>query len=245
MNNTELSIQIDLDGFSFSLRSLTEQGSVELVAAEVKADDLAVIKNYIEVQLPSRVVLFSLTESAMVVPAEVYQDQAAKDYLMAMNLCAMPGRVKVACPALGVMPSALLRPESTDSLSDPQHVVVWALDGQVEDYVGSIFPNVEWSHPLVPLIEQTASGSITVFLTHGVAHIVVSDMNGRLHTARSVRYTNGEDLLYFAGQALQCDGAQGFTLSLCGTVSAEIEALFRSYYAVINVVADPLFLVRL
>ncbi|MEG0656648.1 MAG: hypothetical protein RR465_06485, partial [Mucinivorans sp.] len=60
MNNTELSIQIDLDGFSFSLRSLTEQGSVELVAAEVKADDLAVIKNYIGAQLPSRVVLFSL-----------------------------------------------------------------------------------------------------------------------------------------------------------------------------------------
>lgn len=238
MNNTELSIQISLGGFSFSLHtydSAPQLGAVssrmELYASTIYTHDLSIIAQSVYADPIDRVVVYCANDKVTVIPREVYDPQCAKLYLDALNLCALGDRVMTTAPPSG------------------DQVIVWAFDGAMADYVEHLYPHTQWSHPLGELIDRglarNQGATIDVMLLGGMANIAIFDTQSRLYAARSVRYNTVEDLLYFVHKMAIYDPHHTSALTLYGEVTEDMQAVFGQYYPNLSVLADPLFLVRL
>lgn len=222
MNNTELSIQINLGGFSFSLRSSLSRA--EIYGSTVENYDFSIIERTVYAQPIDRVLIFDNTARASVIPYEHYQAQNVESYLKALNLV-----------ALGDLPLSVL---------SSNKVVVWAADKQIYDAVQTVWPHALWSHPMAEMIRTDKSQSIDILLLADVAHITVFDQN-ELFAVRSIAFEAAEDLLYFVRQMATCDTYNVYQVSLYGDVQPCVSDLFSRYYAEVQVCLDPLFLVRL
>lgn len=224
MNNTELSIQINLGGFSFALRS----AGLELFAGSVDHFDFSLIKRDVYSEPVGRVKVICSNAYATVVPAEVYDPLYVETYLDALNMRAKSDvSLAVATAQAGAM-------------------VVWGVAKSMVEAVQSQWPNAVWSHSLAELIDNSTSerSTVVVATSHNMAYIVVRDQDGSLCAARSAEYLTGEDLLFFVRQIAVCDTYNVFGVVLVGDVEQTAEYLLRRYYADLRRVEDTLFMVR-
>lgn len=224
MNNTELSIQINLGGFSFALRS----AGLELFAGSVDHFDFSLIKRDVYSEPVGRVKVVCSNAYATVVPAEVYDPLYVETYLDALNMRAKSDvSLAVATAQAGAM-------------------VVWGVAKSMVEAVQSQWPNAVWSHALAELIDNSASerSTVVVATSHNMAYIVVRDQDGSLCAARSAEYLTGEDLLFFVRQISVCDTYNVFGVVLVGDVEQTAEDILRRYYADLRRVEDHLFMVR-
>lgn len=216
MNNIELSIQINLDGFSFLAKNdLGDIGSGSFTAYDFSVMD----------QLPGivrRVKIYCSVSAAQVIPREVFDVNMSHNYLSGAN---MVGRGDVALWAT----------------ADDSKYVVWALNGSLYEILRTRYPSAEWLHPLVEICGDGNRNVLNLILDNRVVHITLFDNQG-LISAMSISYVNEDDILYYTHRISK--GAD-IRVVVAGSVSGHFVGKLKQYYTSVEPYADPLFLNRL
>lgn len=216
MNNIELSIQVNLDGFSF----LAKNALGDVASGSFTTYDFSIAERFsIEV---TRVKIYCSVSVAQVIPAEVFDSGMAYHYLSATNML-RTGQVALWAP------------------SGNATYVVWALDSALYDTLSALYPSAEWLHPLVEICGQGNLSVMNLILDNRVAHITLFAQSD-LVAAVSVNYTSQDDILYYARRISK---GHAVRVVVAGVVDGSIIEKLEQHYTSVDVYADPLFLNRL
>ncbi len=167
----ELSIQVTLSGFSFSIDtpSCQRNGGSESYDFDSKLADSYSLSSVVEWSLPS----------ALVIPYEIFDHRSIDSYLLG---------------------ASMLDPLSQRSIFAVrgEYVVVWSVDKELDDYLSQRLVNVEHSHPLLRLLQYRATTPTVIIEVDDalVLHILIRGIYG-LEAAHSVRINNVEDILFY------------------------------------------------
>ena len=223
MNTLELSIQIRLGGFSFSVR----QNYAEVSSGTIEGFDFSMLDSRRwGAEAYDAASVWCDVPWATLVPMEVYRPESTERYLEAMNL-------------LGTDREAM-------AVQSGAAAVVWAVDRRaVQAFRSAVAAHtVEWSHPLAWLLAYAHSDTIAVWAGEEATHAAVFDREG-LVAARSFAAACPDDVLYALVQmSRRVDPDRTFGVWAVGTVDAALETTLRSVYGRATVVNDPLALVR-
>lgn len=169
--NKELSIQVTLSGFSFSIDTPTSKRNGRSASYDF---DSSLADNY----SLSSVVEWSVP-SALVIPYEVFDHRSIDSYLLG---------------------ASMIDPLTQRSIFAVrgEYVVVWSVDKELDDYLAQRLVDVEHSHPLLRLLQYRATTPTVIVEVDSalVMHIAIRGMYG-LEAAHSVRINNVEDILFY------------------------------------------------
>jgi|GEM_PF-6293596 len=213
-NNTagiskELSIQIGLDGFSFSV----SQGADFFQSLYYPHLDMKYAYGA-EPKLGgdfSAVNIGWSTDMVLLVPAEVFDPQISQSYMEAANM-ASPG-----CATMHHL-------DAGSSI-----VAVWQADEQLLQLLGELYPQATHSHFLLAGIDAPHRDTVEVIIQREVAHIKVYNSRG-LFAAETAKYASLEDILYFVKRLSGADSFAQYTLNLIAPGMPDAAEFFARYY---------------
>ncbi len=166
----ELSIQITLSGFSFSIRTLDcrSDGSLPSYDFDSVLEQHYSLSAYLEWSTPATLIL----------PLEVFDHSLTSSYLESCGLY-NADRHEALFAVLG------------------EYVAVWAVDAQLYNFIKQRMPSANHTNSLLDVIEQTGSNDLTIVLdTAAVMHLAYKK-HGELVMANSMKITTIEDVLFY------------------------------------------------
>ncbi len=200
----ELSIQITLSGFSFSVDTPRHTGNGVVESYDFDA-------NIAEFYQNSAVVEWCVP-SVLIIPFEHFFHGSIDNYLQAASMLDK-------------------RTERSVFAVKGDVVAVWSVENELYDYISSRLTNVEHSHPLLRLIDmETRSSAIIVEVDSASIMHIVSKSEYGLEAAHSVKINAVDDIIFYAKQLSTQSSLTAPTLYVTGGVDEFGMELMAQYF---------------
>ena len=206
----KLSIQVGLNGFSFSI---SQAGSEHFRSLFYPHFDLRYLQSveYRLVEDFHAVEIGWSTDLVTLVPVEIFDEGICPQYMKAANM------LKEGTTTLHYRPSGSFL------------VAIWQADTAMFETVREIYPNAYHYHYLLTGIDAMHRDTIEVIILRDTAHIKVYNSNG-LFAAESTRYISLEDILWYVKKLSGGDSFSQYKFNLIAPDFPEATDFFSVYY---------------
>ena len=214
-NNTpdglkKLSIQIGLNGFSFSISGAGSGDFRSLFYPHFDLRYLMGVEQRLSQEFQAVEAGWS-TDMVTLVPVEIFDENMARQYMQAANMLC-EGTTTLYCRP----PGAFL-------------VAVWQAGTAMLEAVREFYPGAYHYHYLLTGIEVSRRDTIEVILLSDTAHIKVYNSSG-LFAAETARYTSFDDILWYVKKLSGGDSYSQYKFNLISPDFTEAAGFFSAYY---------------
>lgn len=245
MQQRELSIQIELNGFSFVARNSasTNENSYysDYIPFETRVTHLVDYDPMLD-QEYSRVFVGFATDRTLLIPRELFDPTNADLYLCATNM--------YNGSTMETLYNDTMCELITPMTNRAEHsVAVWQANSLLISRLLETHPNTYIYNTLqLSLAPTHAEQSIEIAVEHYIysddttaatAHIVVRDT--ALSSAATVTFHTPEELLYYTRNMIRQDGFTGYKVHLIGMGADTLGPIFSHFFSAVEVNEDPYY----
>lgn len=212
----ELSIQITLGGFSFSV----SQNGKFLYGSQSNTFEFESIIG--DSSRYTAVIIGWSCDTVLLIPASIFEPEMVASYLLAANLTE---------PTTSSLWNNTL---------DSQISAAWSVDCEILDEIERLYPNAYHYHNLQVDVQCTEQESVRISVTDSIANVVVSTRDG-LYAAEAIRFSSAEDLLFFVTKINMIDKFARHSMEFIAADTEQYRGLFNRYFAKAEYVTDNNF----
>lgn len=218
IRSRELSIQLELNGFSFVVFDIAPGMGGEAILRSVayRESDLGAIlarEPMLTAQTPplNRVFVGCATDNVLLIPQPLFEAERAEQYLQAANMY-LPGMTTL-----------------SNNILSGTAAAVWQVDAGMAAGLLQLYPGALFYHPLLLELDSTPQNTIHAILDGEWVHLTICHTS--LYAAETLRVDTPEDLLYYMQKLLKHDGFTTYRLILTGPGAEQLSGLFSRYFA--------------
>ncbi len=219
--NRELSIQLELNGFSFVVFDIAPGMGGEAILRSVAyrdTDMAAILAREPMLTAPTpplrRVFVGCATDNVLLIPQPLFEAERAEQYLKAANMF-VPGMTTL-----------------SNNLLSGQAAAVWQVDAGMAAGILQLYPGALFYHPLLLELDATPTNTIHAILDGEWVHLTICHTG--LYAAETLRVETPEEMLYYIQKLLKHDGFTTYRLILTGEGAERLSGFFGRYFAEVD-----------